>query len=266
MVEINSFHISSEQAIREDHMAVIRSFEVKKSHERYHMTKDDGQSGRQWQRPRGQISQCCVCNKWLDLVLSTADLDLPVPTFPLDRSLPRVPSVSSVLVETLASMPHVQRRRRDNASISTNSSSKGPSTSITTSPSTSSGSSMGYLCYNNGYFHLLLLPNLRSSNVEVINNSGPWDNRVRETGYDKLLLMHPNSYLTHDLELAAIAFALRIWRYYLYGVSFQFFTNHNSLKFIFIQKDLNNRQQRWLELLADYSIEIAYHLMWLQMH
>lgn len=42
MVEINSFHISSEQAIREDHMAVMRSFEVKKSHERYHMTKDDG--------------------------------------------------------------------------------------------------------------------------------------------------------------------------------------------------------------------------------
>ena len=66
--------------------------------------------------------------------------------------------------------------------------------------------------------------------------------------------------MTHDLELAAVVFALRIWRHYLYGVSFQLFTNHKSLKYIFTQKDLNDRQQRWLEFLTDYDVDIAYQM------
>ena len=52
---------------------------------------------------------------------------------------------------------------------------------------------------------------------------------------------------------------MRIWRHYLYGVSFQLFTDHKSLKYIFTQKDLNSRQRRWLEFLADYDVDIAYH-------
>ena len=47
------------------------------------------------------------------------------------------------------------------------------------------------------------------------------------------LKVHEQNYPTHDLELATIVFALRIWRHYLYGVSFQLFTDHKSLKYIF---------------------------------
>ncbi|XP_056694933.1 uncharacterized protein [Spinacia oleracea] len=64
---------------------------------------------------------------------------------------------------------------------------------------------------------------------------------------------------TYDLELAAVVFALKIWRHYLYGVSCQIFTDHKSLKYIFTQKELNMRQRRWLELLKDYDLDIQYH-------
>ena len=64
---------------------------------------------------------------------------------------------------------------------------------------------------------------------------------------------------THDLKLAAVIFALKIWRHYLYGVSCEIFTDHKSLKYIFTQKELNMRQRRWLELMKDYDITIQYH-------
>ncbi|KAL9249130.1 Transposon Ty3-G Gag-Pol polyprotein-like protein [Drosera capensis] len=67
------------------------------------------------------------------------------------------------------------------------------------------------------------------------------------------------NYLTHDLELAAVVFALKIWRHYLYGVSCRIYTDHKSLKYIFTQKELNMRQRRWLELLKDYDLDIQYH-------
>ncbi|XP_056690221.1 uncharacterized protein [Spinacia oleracea] len=67
------------------------------------------------------------------------------------------------------------------------------------------------------------------------------------------------NYPTHDLELAAIVFALKIWRHYLYGVTVKIFTHHKSLKYIFTQKDLNMRQRRWLELIKDYDLDIQYH-------
>ena len=70
---------------------------------------------------------------------------------------------------------------------------------------------------------------------------------------------HERRYPTHDMELAAIVFALKIWRHYLYGVECQIFTDHKSLKYLFDQKDLNMRQQRWMELLKDYDCEILYH-------
>ncbi|KAI3707163.1 hypothetical protein L6452_25432 [Arctium lappa] len=70
---------------------------------------------------------------------------------------------------------------------------------------------------------------------------------------------HEKRYPTHDLELAAVVFALKIWRHYLYGVKCQIYTDHKSLKYLFDQKELNMRQQRWMELLKDYDCEILYH-------
>ncbi|GJS88213.1 putative nucleotidyltransferase, ribonuclease H [Tanacetum coccineum] len=67
------------------------------------------------------------------------------------------------------------------------------------------------------------------------------------------------NYPTHDLELAAVVFALKIWRHYLYGESCDIFTDHKSLKYIFTQRELNMRQRRWLELLKDYDTNIQYH-------
>ncbi|GJX45600.1 putative reverse transcriptase domain-containing protein, partial [Tanacetum coccineum] len=67
----------------------------------------------------------------------------------------------------------------------------------------------------------------------------------------------PN-YTTHDLELGAVVFALKIWRYYLYGTKCTVFTDHKSLQHILNQKELNMRQRRLLELLSDYDCEIRY--------
>ena len=55
------------------------------------------------------------------------------------------------------------------------------------------------------------------------------------------LKTHENNYPTHDLELAAIVFSLKMWRNYLYGERFEVFSNHKSLKYLFTQKELNLR-------------------------
>ena len=68
------------------------------------------------------------------------------------------------------------------------------------------------------------------------------------------------NYPTHDLELAAVVFALKISRHYLYGEKCQIFIDHKSLKYILSQKELNLRQRRWIELLKDYDFTIEYHL------
>ncbi|KAK4382892.1 Transposon Tf2-12 polyprotein [Sesamum angolense] len=67
------------------------------------------------------------------------------------------------------------------------------------------------------------------------------------------------NYPTHDLELAAIVHALKIWRHYLYEEKFQILTDHKSLKYILTQKELNLRQRRWIELLKDYDCTIDFH-------
>nr|GEW59361.1 hypothetical protein [Tanacetum cinerariifolium] len=74
------------------------------------------------------------------------------------------------------------------------------------------------------------------------------------------LKIHEKNYTTHDLELGAVVFALKIWRHYLYETKCTVFTDHKSLQHILNQKDLNMRQRRWLELLSDYDCEICYHL------
>ncbi|GJR83591.1 putative reverse transcriptase domain-containing protein, partial [Tanacetum coccineum] len=72
------------------------------------------------------------------------------------------------------------------------------------------------------------------------------------------LKKHEKNYTTHDLELGAVVFALKIWRHYLYGTKSVIYTDHKSLQYIFDQKDLNMRQG-WIELLSDYECEIKYH-------
>ena len=70
---------------------------------------------------------------------------------------------------------------------------------------------------------------------------------------------HERNYPTHDLELAAIVFALKIWRHYLFGERCHIYSDHKSLKYLMTQRDLNLRQRRWLELLKDYELVIDYH-------
>ncbi|GJV58634.1 reverse transcriptase domain-containing protein [Tanacetum coccineum] len=84
--------------------------------------------------------------------------------------------------------------------------------------------------------------------------------RSKVTAYaSRQLKIHEKNYTTHDLELEAVVFALKIWRYYLYGTKSFIYTDHKSLQYIFSQKELNMRQRRWIELFSYYNCEIRYH-------
>ena len=56
-----------------------------------------------------------------------------------------------------------------------------------------------------------------------------------------------------------MVFALKSWRYYLYDDTFEVFSDHKSLKYLFSQKELNMRQRRWLEFVKDYEFTLSYH-------
>jgi hypothetical protein len=75
----------------------------------------------------------------------------------------------------------------------------------------------------------------------------------------RALRPHEQNYPTHDLELAAVVHALKIWRHYLMGAHCNIYNDHKSLKYIFTQADLNMRQRRWLELIKNYDLEVHYH-------
>ena len=75
----------------------------------------------------------------------------------------------------------------------------------------------------------------------------------------KQMKPHEQNYLTHDLELAAVVFVLKIWPHYLYGEKCRISTDHKSLKYLLTWKELNLRQRRWLELFKDYDCIIDYH-------
>ena len=72
------------------------------------------------------------------------------------------------------------------------------------------------------------------------------------------LRTHEENYPTHDLELAVVVHALKTWRHYLLGNRCEIYTDHQSLKYIFTQPDLNLRQRRWIELIKDYDLKISY--------
>jgi hypothetical protein len=75
----------------------------------------------------------------------------------------------------------------------------------------------------------------------------------------RALRPHEKNYPTHDLEIAAVVHALKMWRHYLMGTRCNIFTDHKNLKYIFTQSDLCMRQRRWLELIKDYDLEVHYH-------
>jgi hypothetical protein len=84
------------------------------------------------------------------------------------------------------------------------------------------------------------------------------DNRVIAYA-SRALRPHEQNYPTHDLELAVVVHALKMWRHYLMGTHYNIYTDHKSLKYIFTQTGLNMRQRRWLELIKDYDLEVHYH-------
>ena len=67
---------------------------------------------------------------------------------------------------------------------------------------------------------------------------------------------HENSYATHELQLAAILHALRMWRNYLMGRNFQLRTNHYGLKYLFDHPTLNTRKARWMDFLCEFDFYI----------
>jgi hypothetical protein len=67
---------------------------------------------------------------------------------------------------------------------------------------------------------------------------------------------HERHYATHYLELEAIVHALRKWRHYLMGKRFELRIDHNVLKYLFDQPNLNARKSRWLEFPSEYDFDI----------
>ncbi|GAU51960.1 hypothetical protein TSUD_417460 [Trifolium subterraneum] len=112
---------------------------------------------------------------------------------------------------------------------------------------------------------VLILPDAKESFVVYCDASklglgGVLMQKGKVVAYaSRQLKVHERNYPTHDLELAAVVFALKVWRHYLYGSRFEVFSDHKSLKYLFDQKELNMRQRRWLEFLKDYDFELSYH-------
>ena len=105
-----------------------------------------------------------------------------------------------------------------------------------------------------GQGYIVYCDALRAGLGCVLMKSG----RVVTYGSRQLKNLEQN-YPTHDMELAAVVFALKIWHHYLYGEEFEMYSNHKSLKYIFTQRDLNMRQCRWMEFFEDYDFTLHYH-------
>jgi len=112
---------------------------------------------------------------------------------------------------------------------------------------------------------VLILKNLKESFVVYCDASKMglggvlMHNRQVVAYASRQLKVHEKNYPTHDLELAAVVYVLKIWRHYLYGSKFEVCSDHKSLKYLFDQKELNMRQRRWLESLKDFDFQLSYH-------
>jgi hypothetical protein len=112
---------------------------------------------------------------------------------------------------------------------------------------------------------VLILPNPKESFVVYCDASkmglgGVLMQNLQVMAYaSRQLKVHEKNYPTHDLELAAVVFVLKIWRHYLYSSKFEVFSDHKSLKYLFDHKELNMRQRRWLKYLKDFDFQLSYH-------
>jgi len=62
----------------------------------------------------------------------------------------------------------------------------------------------------------------------------------------------------HDIELAMIIHAFNMWRHYLLGRIFTLMTDHNGLRYLFDQLNLNARKAIWLTTLSEFKFTIRY--------
>jgi hypothetical protein len=69
------------------------------------------------------------------------------------------------------------------------------------------------------------------------------------------LKKHEEKYSTQDLEMAAIVYALKIWRQYLPGNKCDIYTDKKNLKYFFTQSVLSLQQKRWLVMNKDYQLK-----------
>jgi hypothetical protein len=112
---------------------------------------------------------------------------------------------------------------------------------------------------------ILVMPDMKKSFSIYCDASGPGLGCVlMQDGHvvayaSQQLRKHEVNYLTHDLELAPVVHALKIWRHYLMGKRCELYTDHKSLKYIFTQLNLNLGQRRWLELIKDYDLRNNHH-------
>nr|GEW74548.1 putative reverse transcriptase domain-containing protein [Tanacetum cinerariifolium] len=112
---------------------------------------------------------------------------------------------------------------------------------------------------------ILALPKGSKNFIVCFNASHKGSNTVFEQNKkviayaSRQLKINEKNYTTHDLELRAVVFALKMWRHYLYKIRCIVFTSQKSLQHIMDQKELNMRQRHWLELLSDYDCDIRYH-------
>ena len=99
------------------------------------------------------------------------------------------------------------------------------------------------------------------TDVSLLGLGGVLQQESQAIAYvSRKLKPHERNYPTHDLELAAFIFSLRIWRHYLLGEKFRLFIDHKSLQYLFTQKELNMCPRRWLQFVKDYQFDIQYHL------
>src|ERR1041385_8177223 len=72
------------------------------------------------------------------------------------------------------------------------------------------------------------------------------------------LRAHEDKYPTHELELAVVMYALKLWRQYLVGNRCEIYTDHQSLKYLFTKPELYLHQQRWLDTTVYYDMGMFY--------
>jgi hypothetical protein len=65
-------------------------------------------------------------------------------------------------------------------------------------------------------------------------------------------------YNIYDKEMLAIMHALAKFRQYLVGARFVVKSDHNNLKYLLEQKDLNERQQKWVSRTQAYDFDIEF--------